>query len=386
MTALEMKNGGMSLIEYNPLYDEEAFLASLDRKTIIDNLTLYDVERFIRSLGVTEIQVDEKKGELICPTICHNRLEDATSMKLYYYQNSKLFRCYTECDDNMSIFELYRKYMALNSHPISLEEAEAYIKQFLGKSLIAAPAIHSSKNSFDTTKYSFERVILKLDEYPSEVLSCFVHYPHPLWLQEGITEDVMRQFNILFSIKQNKIVIPHYDSAGRLVGIRARALEEEDIAMGKYMPIMVNGVIYTHKLHFNLYGLYQNKAAIKKYHKAVIFEAEKSSLKDKVFYGEDSVAVAICGSSLNKYQVSLLTNVMGVSEIVLALDKEYEEWNSPQGIKYKNKLLNMCKKYKNYANFSYIFDDKGLIGLKDSPNDRGQEVWEELYRRRFKVR
>ena len=274
MTALEMKNGGMSLIEYNPLYDEEAFLASLDRKTIIDNLTLYDVERFIRSLGVTEIQVDEKKGELVCPTICHNRLEDATSMKLYYYQNSKLFRCYTECDDNMSIFELYRKYMALNSHPISLEEAEAYIKQFLGKSLIAAPAIHSSKNSFDTTKYSFERVILKLDEYPSEVLSCFVHYPHPLWLQEGITEDVMRQFNILFSIKQNKIVIPHYDSAGRLVGIRARALEEEDIAMGKYMPIMVNGVIYTHKLHFNLYGLYQNKAAIKKYHKAVIFEGE----------------------------------------------------------------------------------------------------------------
>lgn len=365
--------------------DDEALLNGLDTKSIIESITLNDVERFLRSLGVNELEVDEKKGEIICPTICHNRLEEATSMKLYWYQNSKLFRCYTECDDNMSIFELYRKYMALNSYPISLEEAETYVKQFLKKAILR-PTERISKYDLDMKKYSFERVILKLDEYPSEVLSCFIHYSHPAWLVEGITEKVMRQFNILFSIKQNKIVIPHYDSAGRLIGIRARAFEEEDLLQGKYMPIKVGDTLYTHKLHFNLYGLYQNKAAIKKYKKAVIFEAEKSVLKDKVFYGEDSVAVAICGSNLNKYQVSLLTNVLGVNEIVLALDKEYENWNSPQGEKYKKKLMNICRKYKNYANFSYVFDTDNLIGLKDSPNDRGQEIWEELYRKRFKIR
>ena len=37
-------------------------------------------------------------------------------MKLYWYQNYKVFHCYTECNESMSIFELYMKYIFLNTN------------------------------------------------------------------------------------------------------------------------------------------------------------------------------------------------------------------------------------------------------------------------------
>ena len=46
----------------------------------------------------------------------------------------------------------------------------------------------------------------------------------------------------------------------------------------------------------------------------------------------------------------------------------------------------MCEKYKNYANFSFIFDRNGLLDLKDSPVDKGKEVFQKLYESRVIVK
>ena len=94
--------------------DKEVNLSFLNAKDIIDSLTLIDVKNFLESLGVEQIEVNEEKQYLICPTICHNPLHNAESMKLYWYQNNKIFRCYTECNEAMSIFTLYKKFMFLN--------------------------------------------------------------------------------------------------------------------------------------------------------------------------------------------------------------------------------------------------------------------------------
>ena len=112
------------------LLDEEAFLNSVERKDILDALTLEEVERFLKYLGAPVIR--DKKG-LITSTICHNPIEEAESMKLYYYEDRKLFHCYTECGESMTIFELYKRYMALNHGEISDEEAQYAIAKFLKK-------------------------------------------------------------------------------------------------------------------------------------------------------------------------------------------------------------------------------------------------------------
>ena len=78
--------------------DEELDYASISIQDIVNSITLEDVRLFLESLGVEQIAVYEDKGYLVCPTICHNLLEEAESMKLYWYKNNKIFRCYTECN------------------------------------------------------------------------------------------------------------------------------------------------------------------------------------------------------------------------------------------------------------------------------------------------
>ena len=89
--------------------DTELDLVNVSKSDIIESITLEDVKNFLESLGVTQIEIHEDKGYLICPTICHNPIHEAESMKLYWYQNNKIFRCYTECSEAMSIFKLYQK-------------------------------------------------------------------------------------------------------------------------------------------------------------------------------------------------------------------------------------------------------------------------------------
>ena len=365
--------------------DRDAYLTTLNIKDIIASITLTDVKNFLESLGVEQIEVNEEKQYLVCPTICHNPIHEAESMKLYWYQNNKIFRCYTECDEAMSIFELYRKYMALNQYPITLEEAENYIKQFLKHIIITTKRVSRFEN--DIEKYKYSNNIPILDAYSPVVLDHFTKYYHPLWLRDGITKEAMDKFKIKFSLGQNKIIIPHFDIRGRLIGIRGRALEKKEIEeCGKYRPIQIGKVLYTHPLQFNLYGIYEHQKAISKRRSAIIAEAEKSVLLDDGYYGEWSNCVACCGSTFNKYHISLLTDVLGANEIVIALDKEYSDWRTEKAQKYRNKIERMCKKYSNQASFSYIWDFDNLLEEKDSPFDKGKEVFEELYKNRIRVR
>ena len=365
--------------------DRDAFLTTLNTKTIIDSITLMDVKNFLESLGVEQIVVNEEKGYLICPTICHNPIHEAESMKLYWYQNNKIFRCYTECNEAMSIFELYRKYMALNEYPITLEEAENYVKQFLKHIVIFARKSNNAEINIE--KYKYDINIPVLDEYPIATLDCFTKYYHPAWLHDGITKEAMDKFKIMFSLGQNKIIIPHFDINGRLVGIRSRALEQNDIDnFGKYRPVQIGKKLYAHPLQFNLYGIHEHKGGIQRRKVAIIAEAEKSVLLDEGYYGDLSNTVACCGSTFNKYHISLLTNILGAREIIIALDKEFIDWRDDKAKKYRAKIEKMCRKYINQANFSYIWDYENLLNEKDSPFDKGKDVFDYLYKNRIKVR
>lgn len=362
------------------LMDEVASRNGLFGRDLVEALTLDDVEKFLISLGVQSL--DRRDDCIVCPTICHNPVDEADSMKLYYYDENKSFHCYTECSENFNIIELYKRYMALNHAPISYSEAVEYIQQFVrGNGYVEkeTKVIHNEKKQ---NKVDF----ISLPEYNGHVMDCFVNYKHPLWVKDGIGEDAMRRFDIKFSIGQNKIVIPHKDIDGRLVGIRARAINPEDIEYGKYMPIKVGDTLYNHQLGFNLYGIYEHKDAIRKTKRAVIFESEKSVMLSDTFYPGFSNAVATCGSQLNRFQVNLLVKKLGVNEIILCFDKEYKDLYDPKCATYRKKLIEKCTKYSGLAQFYYVFDEHNLIGEKDSPIDRGPEIYEKLVSKKIKIK
>ena len=370
----------MSLtLSYKECFDDDiARQNSLSYDDIIHQITLPQVKQFLLSLGVREI--DEHSDYLICPTICHNPIDRAESMKLYYYDETKNFHCYTQCSENFSILTLYCKYMKINHYEVSYQEAADYVRQFV----FGGPQIEYKAPEKEE---KVERVdFITLPEYNKHVLDVFDHYYHPLWLGDGITPESMDKFNIKFSISQNKIVIPHYDIDGRLVGIRARSINEEDLAYGKYMPIRVENTLYAHKLGFNLYGIHEHKEAIQFFKRATIYESEKSVMLDDGFYGRNSVAVATCGSQLNRFQINLLTRKLGVNEITLAYDKEYTDLYDAKGWKYRQKLAEKCNRYRGLAAFYCIVDDQGLLEEKDAPCDKGKETLEKLMTRKFMVK
>ena len=84
---------------------------------IKNNLSIDQVKDLLYSLGGNPIV----KGEMIMSqTICHA----GHSHKLYYYNNTKLFRCYTDCSSTFDIFELVCKVMTNNGHYKVIKDKE----------------------------------------------------------------------------------------------------------------------------------------------------------------------------------------------------------------------------------------------------------------------
>ena len=135
----------------------------------------------------------------------------------------------------------------------------------------------------------------------------------------------------------------------------------------------------------NLYNLNNSKNNIAKVHAAIVFESEKSCLMYQSYYGyENDISVAICGSSLSSYQVDLLKQI-GTREIVIALDRQFQEIGDDEFKHLTNNLTKINDRYKNYVDISIIFDKKMITGYKDSPIDCGPETFLKLWKERLKL-
>lgn len=111
---------------------------------------------------------------------------------------------------------------------------------------------------------------------------------------------------------------------------------------------------------------------------------EKSCLKYASYFGiNNDISVAVCGSSLTNYQVQLLKS-LDVNEIVIAFDKQFKEIGDNEFKGWVKKLKDINKKYSLIVNVSFLFDSKGdKLDYKDSPIDKGPEIFLELFRKRI---
>lgn len=349
----------------------------MNYEELLENL---DEDKIKQLLDKLDIPWQDKGSHLICKTACHNIDLDEASWKLYYYKNNKLFYCYSSCQ-GMSIFKFLKHYYETRQIEYDwyqdIYEVVRDCSNFKG---VDGFVVEKYKSLRDC--YEIRRKEKQLPQYSSNVLDCFVKLYPQEWLDDGITEQAMDKFNISYSISQNKIIIPHYDIDGRLVGIRGRALNDWEVEnVGKYAPVRVENVWYKHPLSMNLYGLNITKKNIRSHSICFLFESEKSVMQAESFKLPNCSA-AVCGSNFNKYQLNILMKACAPHEIVLCFDKE----ELPGEDRYFNKLWNICQKYKNYCNFSFIYDREGLLDLKDSPTDKGEETFVKLLGKRVIVK
>lgn len=363
----------------------------LDKDKIKDSLTKEDIEEVLTQLG-SEPPRKSSQGHMIFNTVCHNSV--GGSYKLYYYEDTQMFHCYTGCGDSFDIYDLTIRAKRAKHQKFEFPDAIRFVANATGKyysmkKLRRDEDDHIIDDWEWINRYSKrnerKNEVPELAVYDETVLEVFKYVPHELWLNEGITWETMIKYRISYHIPEDKIVIPHFNIDGNLIGIRGRALLEEDVENGiKYMPLKISGKWYNHQTSLSLYGLYENQRAIKKHRKAMLFEGEKSVLKCDSYYGEDNFTVATCGSTITTFQRDILIS-MGITEVFIAYDKQFEDPKSEEARNYTKKILKLGKKFAKYCRVYILWDTNDYLEYSDSPADKGQEILEKLMQEKLEV-
>lgn len=220
-----------------------------DKVEIRNNISIDFIFDLLQEWGGEPIYADTG---LISTTICHNPPGEG-SRKLYYYENSGLFRCYTGCENaTFDIFDLAIKVFDIQFNKvIDLNDSVRYIASRLG--FLGRVEIIDNEEKLEdwSVLANYDRVqsielmdkpSATLKEYDKDILNNF-NYSLKIrpWLNEGISQQVIDFAKIGFYPGGDAITIPHFDINDRFIGLRGRVLGEEEGEMyGKYRPLKIN--------------------------------------------------------------------------------------------------------------------------------------------------
>ena len=196
------------------------------------------------------------------------------------------------------------------------------------------------------------------------IMNEFYLKPFHDWLLEGISIRTQREFEVGIDLMSHRIIFPYRNQFGQLVGIKGRAFEQD---VNDYNPKYK--YIYPCNASMELFNYHRAKEYIDKEKKVIIFEGEKSVMKlhSNGIYN----AVALGSSSISPHQASLFAYNPDI-EIILAYDKD----------KTIEEILEHAKAF-DLSRVTFLYDKHDLLQGKDSPIDKGIDVFNKLYDKRY---
>ena len=184
-----------------------------------------------------------------------------------------------------------------------------------------------------------------------------------VWRSEGISDEALEKFQVFYDGFSDRLVYPIRNPEGKIVNVGGRTLDPlwKEKKLRKYTYFQQWGTINT------VYGFSENLEEIRKKREIILFEGAKSVM---IAYGWGIRNTgAILTSHLSTNQMKLLAKLG--CRTVFALDKDVD-------IRSDHNI----RKLANYVNVEYLLDRDGLLNEKDSPVDRGEEVFRQLYEQR----
>ena len=204
--------------------------------------------------------------------------------------------------------------------------------------------------------------------YDNRLLTQFSPYGNWMFVKDKISLQSQKRYNIMYDLYTERVVIPHYDINGNLIGAVGRINEGVENEL-RYLPILPR---FNFPKKFTLFGAYQNKENIKD-STLFIFESEKSVMQ--LHTKGSSNGVALGGKMLHNEQANIIQSLMPKS-IVVCLDEGVEEEH----------IIKQCKLLKGkylLANttIGYLYDRENKYlekGKKQSPTDLDREEFFKL--------
>lgn len=373
----------------------------MDVKDLLQSITKEDIIKIMQTVYGADYTLG-KNDIVMFESVCHN----SDSKKLYYYHNPKNeedmgrnFICYV-CGTSGNIIDLIESLSCVDFNgAIKIIEETTGKKLKRGSRKVRGLQLGSRENtdhdflSIHTKKRKTHKVVDTV--YDDRILDYFsLEYPL-CWRDEGIDGYTADKFDIRYNYNTNQAIIPVRNLQGELVGVRVRNFEAKAVERGfKYMPLQFKGEMYRFPTSNVMYGLYENQDDIRKSGKVFLFEGEKSCMICDSLYDGHGLALAVYGSNFSIQHREILL-ALGVKEVSICFDKEYcEEWFGEEYNKtkeqilmlnYFKKLKKMCKMLESYFIVNIVIDWDNQLDLKDSPVDKGKEVFETLLKNKLTI-
>lgn len=188
------------------------------------------------------------------------------------------------------------------------------------------------------------------------------------WIDEGISAEEIKKYEIRVDPTSNRIVYPVRDADFQMIAVKGRTRFQNYKTLGimKYMNYHRLGVLN----YFT--AMMQAHDYIKETNEIIIVEGLKSVMKLDQWGYHNTVSAET--STLNEYQIELLVR-MHIKNVIIAFDKDVS----------LKKIQECTKLLKKFTNCYAVIDKWGLLQDKDSPCDQGRETWDILFERRVRV-
>lgn len=282
------------------------------------------------------------------------------------YLNYRSFSRGIDYEDNKDLISLVE-----SANKLSFIEALKYLHNILDLPFEFKKKEEKPKKKFDPLgvfkkTLRSNRIVVNVNDIhvlDDKLLDDYVPMLHIDWVREGITERARKKFNIAYSYKHKRVVIPHYYwMTNELIAFNMRTTvpNYEEFGIKKYY--LSNG--YNKSL--NLYGYCQNKEEIESKGYCTLVEGEKSVLKR--FSLGDGTCLALSGKSLSTEQIRII-NSLNIKELVICLDNDV----SIDEVRW------IAEQFKHRIKVSYIKDFMGILGEKDSPCDACNKDYQFLF-------
>lgn len=188
-----------------------------------------------------------------------------------------------------------------------------------------------------------------------------------MWYNDGVDFQTQQVFNLGYNLETNSILIPIYNTAGELVGCKARRNDtkcEDSERWWAYLPFPKTQIVYGY--HWNYKKIIEKDICI-------ITESEKSVHQCYSF--NCHLALSVLGHDISKAQAKHIKSLR-TRKIIVAFDEGLEESIIRE---QAERLIVNNKIFQNKV--GYIFDRNHKYlkeGSKDSPSDNNKQVFQSL--------